>query len=99
LIEIEMIHGAFSIGETVFGRLNNGGSQRNNSSSVPSIDFRVATSNHKYGPYNNPTDVYDESPYDRNVFVNSVYSESSNTVNIDTFSLSSEDFPQFSATV
>jgi hypothetical protein len=96
LIEIEMIHGSFSIGETVFGRLNNGGSQQNNSSSVPRIDFRVATSNHKYGPYNNPTDIYDESPYDRNVFVNSAYSESSNTVNIDTFSLSSEDFPQFS---
>jgi hypothetical protein len=95
LIEIEMIHGAFSIGETVFGRLNNGGSQRNNSSSVPSIDFRVAVSNHKYGPYNNPTDTYAESPYDRNIFVNSVYSESSSTVNIDTFSLSSEDFPQF----
>jgi hypothetical protein len=96
LIEIEMIHGAFSIGETVFGRLNNGGSQRNNSSSVPSIDFRVAVSNHKYGPYNNPTDTYAESPYDRNIFVNSVYSESSSTVNVDTFSLSSEDFPQFS---
>ncbi len=96
LIEIEMSHGAFVVGETVNGRLNNGGSQQNNSSSVPRIDFRVAKSDHKYGPYNNPTDLYDESPYDRNVFVNSVYSESSNTVNVDTFSLSSEDFPQFS---
>ena len=96
LIEIEMTHGAFVVGETVNGRLNNGGSRRNNSSSVPRIDFRVAKSDHKYGPYNNPTDLYDESPYNRNVFVNSVYSESSNTVNVDTFSLSSEDFPQFS---
>ncbi len=96
LIEIEMTHGAFVVGETVRGRLNNGGSRRNNSSSVPRIDFRVAKSDHKYGPYNNPTDLYDQSPYDRNVSVNSVYSESSSTVNVDTFSLSSEDFPQFS---
>jgi len=96
LIEIEMTHGAFVIGETVNGRLNDGGSRRNNSSSVPRIDFRVAKSDHKYGPYNNPTDLYDQSPYDRNVSVNSVYSESSSTVNVDTFSLSSEDFPQFS---
>ena len=96
LIEIEMIHGSFTVGETINGRMNNGGSQQNDLSSVPSIDFRVANTNHKYGPYNNPTDIYEESPYNRSTVIPAIYSESSNILNVDTFSLSSEDFPQFS---
>jgi hypothetical protein len=95
LIEIEMIHGIFTVGENVSGRMNNGGSVNSSSSTVPSIDFRVSTANHKYGPYNNPTDVYDSNPYDRTNVIPSVYSESSSILNVDTFSLSSEDFTQY----
>ena len=39
----------------------------------PDISFRVATSNHKYGPFNNPSDWYSSSPYDRTNVVPSSY--------------------------
>lgn len=96
LIEIEMINGTFVVGETVRGRMNDGGSQFSNSSTVPSIDFRVANPNHKYGPYNIPTDVFDSNPYNRTILIPPSYSESSSILNIDTFSLQSSDFPQYS---
>ena len=96
LIEIEMLHGTFIVGETVRGRMNDGGSEIINSSTVPTIDFRVANTNHKYGPYNNPSDVYDTNPYDREITIPPIYSESSTILNIDTFSLQSLELSQFS---
>ena len=95
LIEIEMIHGTFTVGELVRGRMNNGGVELANAASVPRIDFRVASTNHKYGPYNAPTDRYDSNPYNRDVSIASVYSESSTLLNVDLFSLQSQDFPQY----
>jgi len=96
LIEIEMITGTFLVGETVNGVMPSTEiSQSTQSSSTASIAFRVASSNHKYGPYNRPTDVYDSNPYDRNNTIPASYSETSTTLNVDTFSLASEDFPQF----
>ena len=97
LIEIEMISGTFQVGETVNGIVlnNNIGETENTVLTDKSITFRVATSNHKYGPYNLPTDIYDQSPYDRNNNVPETYSETSTVLNVDTFSLSSEEFPQF----
>ena len=95
LIEIEMLHGTFIVGETVKGRMNDGGSEIINDSTVPSIDFRVAATNHKYGPFNNPTDTYDTNPYDREIALPPNYSESSTVLNIDTFSLQSLELPQF----
>ena len=62
LIEIEMDHGTFTPGETVHGDMDNGGAVTNNSAAVPSIKFRVASSNHKFGPYTAPTDIYNVSP-------------------------------------
>ena len=96
LIEIEMLHGTFVPGENCTGAMDDGGSSRISSASVPDINFRIAIANHKYGPYNNPTDTYDSNPYDRNNSIASVYSESSSVLNVDTFSLSSQDFPQYS---
>jgi len=96
LIEIEMLHGTFVVGETVRGRMDDGGSQISNGSTIPTIDFRVATTNHKYGRFNSPTDVYDSNPYNRDISIPSTYSASSTILNIDTFSLQSQDFPQFS---
>ena len=95
LIEIEMLHGTFRPGENCRGEVDDGGSQRISSAAIPSINFRIAVSNHKYGPYNNPSDIFDSNPYDRNNSIPSVYSESSSTLNVDTFSLSSQDFPQY----
>ena len=38
-------------------------------STLPYISFRVANSNHKYRPYNDPTDFYDINPYDRTTII------------------------------
>ena len=97
LIEIQMVSGTFQVGETV---------RSNTSTSIqvvpgagfglPQMTFRVASTNHKSGPYNNPTDTYVNNPYDRNNSIPASYSETSSILNIDTFSLADEGFPEFS---
>ena len=99
LLEIEMINGTFQVDEAVFGAMNDGGSEVTNGSTIPAIRFRVAQLNHKYGPYNNPTDFYDSNPYNRNVDIPNTYSASSTLLNVDTFSLQSQDAPEFSGWV
>ena len=49
LIEITMVSGTFGAGEVVEGSRPN----TNNDA----IRFRLANQNHKYGPYNNPSQV------------------------------------------
>jgi|TARA_R100000030_G_scaffold61725_1_gene46697 hypothetical protein len=95
LIEIEMIHGTFLPGEDVLGDMNNGGVQMFNSDSSPRARFRVANSNHKFGPYTSPTDFYGSNPYSRDNQIPELYSSSSSTLNVDLFSLQSTDFPQY----
>ena len=95
LIEIEMQHGTFTIGETVVGTMNNGGSVANNTDSIPEIAFRVANSNHKFGPFSAPEDIYVTNPYNRDLTIPANYSESSTILNVDLFSLQSQDSPQF----
>ena len=92
LLEITMTSGTFQVGETVLASVVPAPSD---TTSIPSMSFRVANSNHKYGPYNAPTDLYDQNPYDRNNSVPGNYSTTSTTLNIDTFSLASEQQPQF----
>jgi hypothetical protein len=91
LVEIEMTEGVFDVGETVIGQtqnaLNNFGI---NPVGEPEIIFRVATANHKNGPYNQPTDVYVDNPYNRTNTLPSNYSETSTILNIDNFSLADE---------
>lgn len=76
LIEISMISGTFVVGETVQG-----------SSGSISTRFRLAKSNHKYGPYNNPTQVFVQNPYNISENLPTSYSTTSNTLNVDTASL------------
>lgn len=83
LIEVTMLSGSFQIGETVTGTI-----LQSNSTNSPRITFRVAKQNHKYGPYNNPTDVYITNPYNKNESVPENYSSTSTLLNVDTFSLS-----------
>ena len=52
LIEIEMVSGTFGTCEVVSGSLGSA-----------SIRFRLAQQNHKYGPYNVPTETYKINPY------------------------------------
>ena len=78
LIQITMISGTFQVGETVVGTNNATGA---------SIKFRVATSNHKIGPYNNPTEIYTKNPYSSTNTIASIYSSTSTILNVDTYSL------------
>jgi hypothetical protein len=80
LIEISNPSKAFVVGETVVGTF--GGNNL--------ISFRVATPNHKYGPYNAPSTTYTINPYIRTESIASGYSQSSKILNIDTVSLSEE---------
>ena len=54
LLEITMTTGTFSVGETVIGTNNNG---------KELIRFKVAQSNHKRGPFDDPTETYTANPY------------------------------------
>ena len=80
LIEIRGVTNAFVVGETVIG--SSGGNNL--------ISFRVAKSDHKYGPYNSPSTTYTINPYIREESIPSAYSQSSKILNIDTASLSEE---------
>ena len=82
LIEISMTSGTFQVGETV-------------EAEDDTFAARVANSNHKYGPYNNPDVVYVNSPYDRISVIPATYSSTSTILNIDTFSLQDENTPNF----
>jgi hypothetical protein len=84
LLEVQMIDGVFEVGETVVGSFDNPGL------SETQIRFRVAQQNHKYGTYNNPSDVYTVNPYSQNLTIPSVYSSTSTLLNIDTYSLSNQ---------
>ena len=90
LIEITPVKGAFQVGETVTGKLLN----NQNSNTVPEIRFRVATPNHKDGPYNAPTLVYESSPYD-GAGISSSYSDTSTLLNVDTNSLNQKSDERF----
>jgi len=96
LIEIKMISGTFKVGETVTAEL-----YLNNPFLPPtvtftscgraysnSLKFRVAKSNHKYGAYDNPSDVYTTNPYNSNLTIPDAYSSTSTILNVDTYSLS-----------
>ncbi len=96
LLEMSMTSGTFQVGENVIGTMPlSENVQDAFAPSVPYISFRVANSNHKYGPYNNPTDFYVQDPYDRVNTIPAAYSTTSTTLNIDTFSLANERQPDF----
>nr|BAR32975.1 hypothetical protein [uncultured Mediterranean phage uvMED] len=78
LLEINMTSGVFQTGEDV------------HSHSGGSFVFRLATPNHKEGPYNEPTKVLTANPYNIAAGISTVYSTSSTLLNVDTFSLASQ---------
>ena len=90
LIEVTPVKGAFQVGETITGKLLN----NQNTNTVPEIRFRVATPNHKEGPYNAPTLVYEASPYD-GAGISSSYSDTSTLINVDTGSLNQKSDERF----
>jgi len=81
---------AFTVGETVIGSF--GGSNL--------ITFRVASPNHKFGPYNAPTTTYNINPYSSSQSLETTnYSASSNVLNVDTYSISEEAQGKYSGYV
>ena len=76
LLEISMISGVFTEGETIVGNVGSA-----------SISFRLAKTNHKFGPYNFPTSVYTENPYNPSQLLPTNYSSTSTVLNVDTASL------------
>jgi hypothetical protein len=92
LLEITMRQGVFQVGETVIGSFDN------SSGNSPQITFRVAQQNHKYGTYNNPSDIFTINPYaqETTAVIPTTYSSTSTILNIDTFSLSNTVQGQFS---
>jgi hypothetical protein len=76
---------AFIPGETVLGGILVGGSPGRGR-----ISFRVASPNHKNGPFNNPTTKYTTNPYNKAENLPTEYSASSSVLNVDTFALAEE---------
>jgi len=79
-----MISGIFSIGETIDGYNGN----------VKVFSARLCTPNHKYGPYNSPSETYSINPYQITEIL-SDYSQSTSVLNIDTYSLSDNSDGRF----
>ena len=73
--------GSYTVGETVHGV---------DSSGRILIRFRVAKSNHKEGPFNAPTRVFNINPYVKSENLQASYSSSSKVLNVDTFALAEE---------
>ena len=89
LLEIQMVAGTFTVGETVTGTVSQTGLGPDTANTAASITFRVAQSNHKEGAYNIPTKIYPENPY-TNQPLPATYSSTSTILNVDTFSLANE---------
>ena len=94
LLEITMQSGVFQVGETVLGYIPSSSTANNlvPGTTLIEIAFRVAQTNHKYGPFNKPTDVYVRNPYDQlnTTAVASSYSSTSTLLNVDTASLAEQ---------
>ena len=84
-LPIKMVKGTFAVNDIVESI-----SQSNETTSVPEIKFRVATLNHKEGPYNDPEDTITNLPYPTTT-LSSAYSSTSEVLNIDTADLSLEN--------
>ena len=83
LLEVEMNTGAFQAGEAVRSVSFKKGA------TACKFAARLATIDHKEGPYNTPTKTYVTNPYDGQLMPGD-YSSTSSFINIDTYSLCNE---------
>ena len=90
LIKIRMLTGTFVVGELVTGSMSTDTITEINGS-TPTITFRVAKSNHKYGQITSPDDIYIKSPYDESYTIPEEYSSSSILLNVDTKTLAQQN--------
>ena len=90
LLQVSMTRGTFKTGDIVESSIEV--TNLRGFAEVPDIMFRVATENHKTGPFNAPTETYKNEPYTKSALSGS-YSSSSTILNIDTAGLSLEVEP------
>ncbi len=95
LIEVTPTQGSFQIGEAVRGYMFS--TQANGQGF--DLRFRLAAPNHKDGPFNAPTIVYNQNPYSNTVGLSSAYSETTSVLNVDTQSLNQKSDANFFGTV
>ena len=79
LVEVTMVSGTFGAGEIVEGSRPN--------SNNDAIRFRLANQDHKYGPYNAPTQTYKQNPYEPSSSIAPTYSSTTTVLNVDTAAL------------
>ncbi len=79
LVEVTMVSGTFGAGEIVEGSRPN--------SNNDAIRFRLANQDHKYGPYNAPTQTYKQNPYQPSSSIAPTYSSTTTILNVDTAAL------------
>ena len=89
LLEISMQNGTFQVGEKVIAS-NAIVEQGLATPATPYCEFRLATPNHKYGPYNAPSDTFTANPYDDEEGISEVYTSTATLLNVDTFSLQNQ---------
>jgi hypothetical protein len=94
LLEVSMTSGTFEVGETVIGILPNSSIDENEISGQIPTQFvcRLAKANHRYGPYNDPSDIFISNPYNSELTTTlpEDYSSTTEILNIDTTSLSEQ---------
>ena len=78
LLPVVMVKGSFSTGDLMYSVENPAGT-----AGKPSIHFRLCTSNHKKGEFDNPTETYTTNPYD-STSLPATYSSTSTILNVDT---------------
>ena len=98
LLEINMISGAFQVGETVKGSMRSVG-DTSTSEGDREITFRLAQANHRSGTFNSASEVFTKNPYNKDQTLPSAYSSTSTILNIDTFSLSEQPQSEFIGSV
>ena len=86
LLEITMKSGVFAVGETIVGKTLDG---------VELIRFRSTVSNHRSGPIDDPNTFYYRNPYNRSENIPSIYSATSEILNVDTDGLAAKAIGDF----
>jgi len=89
LLPISILEGNFIVGETIIG-----GTLPSANNSAPYIVFRAAQPNHKFGPFNNPSEIFAFDPKNGSDMP-TTYTATSEYINVDIASLSVQSSTDF----
>ena len=91
LLEVTPIQGSFQVGEAVRGLSV---STQNTSQNID-IRFRLASPDHKWGPFNNPSIKFQTNPYNPSQGLSAAYTETTSVLNVDVASLNQKSDGNF----